>query len=84
MLCVEDLLSLELFRFLPPARLDWICERAQLCELNIGEVLIREGDPRAGSLFWSQDGQRLLGVVAALRCQLGSMRLPVFWVKFRF
>lgn len=48
MLCVEDLLSLELFRFLPPARLDWICERAQPCDLTIGEVLIKENDPPRG------------------------------------
>lgn len=50
MLCVEDLLSLELFRSLPPARLDWICERAESFSLSRGEVLAREGDPPRGFL----------------------------------
>ena len=47
MLCVDDLLSLELFQKLPKNRLDWVCARAQAIEVASGEVLVREGDPQA-------------------------------------
>jgi signal transduction histidine kinase len=56
MLCVEDLLKLELFRSLPPARLDWICERATELYLSKGEVLFREGDQPRG-FFMLADGR---------------------------
>ncbi len=29
MLCVEDLAKLDLFQQLPPARLEWVCDRAR-------------------------------------------------------
>jgi signal transduction histidine kinase len=48
MLCVEDLLSLDLFQVLPPERLDWICDRAQIIQLKDGELLVQEGDPPRG------------------------------------
>lgn len=48
MLCVEDLLKLELFRSLPQKRLDWICERAEELHIGSGEILVREGDPPRG------------------------------------
>lgn len=48
MLCVDDLLSLELFQKLPKNRLDWVCARAQAIEVASGEVLVREGDPPRG------------------------------------
>ena len=48
MLCVDDLLSLELFQKLPKSRLDWVCARAQAIEVASGEVLVREGDPPRG------------------------------------
>jgi signal transduction histidine kinase len=69
-LCVEDLLSLELFRFLPPARLDWICERAQPCSLNIGEVLLREGDPPRGFLV-------LISGRMAITRRSGGVEMPI-------
>jgi signal transduction histidine kinase len=44
MLCVEDLLTLELFQNLPRSRLDWICDRATVIKLDRDEILVREGD----------------------------------------
>ncbi len=48
MLCVNDLLTLELFQKLPKSRLDWVCDRAQAIEVTSGEILVREGDPPRG------------------------------------
>jgi signal transduction histidine kinase len=48
MLCVEELLSLELFQALPQDRLNWMCDRAKATELGGGEVLAHEGDPPRG------------------------------------
>ncbi|BDA73122.1 hypothetical protein CAL7716_072880 [Calothrix sp. PCC 7716] len=44
MLCINDLLKLELFQHLPQRRLDWVCERASLLELAAGEILVRGGE----------------------------------------
>lgn len=44
MLCIEDLLTLELFQSLPLQRLEWICDRAEEIQLSSGDILFREGD----------------------------------------
>ncbi len=59
MLCVEDLLSLELFQVLPQERLEWICDRAQILELKDGDRLVQEGDPPRG-FFILMTGQLCL------------------------
>ena len=48
MLCVEDLSKLELFRYLPQERLDWVCDRVQKVELAAGAILVQEGDVAQG------------------------------------
>ncbi len=48
MLCVEDLLKLELFRLLSASRLDSIGEQVSEIHLSRGELLVREGDPPRG------------------------------------
>jgi signal transduction histidine kinase len=48
MLCVDELLALEVFQPLPAERLQWICDRAELTELPAGELLLREGDSSLG------------------------------------
>ncbi len=55
-LCVEDLLGLEPFQQLPPAQLDWVCDRAKTLKLSVGEALINEDDPHRG-LFILVKGQ---------------------------
>ena len=49
MLCINDLLKLELFQHLPQHRLDWVCERASLLELSTGEILVSEGEAGRGA-----------------------------------
>ncbi len=61
MLCVEDLAKLDLFQQLPPARLEWVCDRARKVELTAGEILVKEGD-------------RALGVFALILGQIGVTR----------
>ncbi|MBW4693138.1 MAG: cyclic nucleotide-binding domain-containing protein [Lyngbya sp. HA4199-MV5] len=56
MLCVEDLMNLAPFQQLPKARLEWVCDRAQVLTLQPGEVLVHEGDPHRG-LFLLVEGQ---------------------------
>ena len=47
-LCVADLLNIELFRQLPVERLEWVCDRAWQIELTTGETLVKEGDAKRG------------------------------------
>ena len=56
MLCVEDLINLAPFQTLPKARLEWVCDRAQVVMLQDGDVLVHEGDPHKG-LFLLVEGQ---------------------------
>lgn len=48
MLCIDDLLTLELFQVLPRDRLDWICDHAQRIHLETDEILVQEGDSPRG------------------------------------
>ncbi|KAB8316466.1 cyclic nucleotide-binding domain-containing protein [Tolypothrix campylonemoides VB511288] len=47
MLCVDDLLTLDAFRQLPQARLEWVCDRVKPIHLLQGEILLPEGDNRS-------------------------------------
>lgn len=47
MLCVDDLLTLDAFRQLPQARLEWVCDRVKPIHLLQGEILFPEGDNRS-------------------------------------
>ena len=44
MLCVDNLLKLDLFQTLPRTHLDWICARVVEINLAQGEIFIKEGD----------------------------------------
>ena len=48
MLCSEELIKLELFKHLPNARLEWICDRATEIKLQKGDILVKEGDSSQG------------------------------------
>ena len=39
MLCIEEIIVLEPFQHLPRERLEWVCDRAELVELNTGEIV---------------------------------------------
>ncbi|MBW4500433.1 MAG: cyclic nucleotide-binding domain-containing protein [Scytonema hyalinum WJT4-NPBG1] len=47
MLCVDDLVTLDAFRQLPQARLEWVCDRVKPIHLLQGEILFPEGDKRS-------------------------------------
>lgn len=55
-LCSEALQEMEVFRTLPPERLEWICDRAEHVPLAAGEVLVHEGD-RPKGFFIQLSGQ---------------------------
>jgi hypothetical protein len=59
MLCIEELIDLDLFEQLSKEQLEWICDRAQTDELGTGEVLTHKGEPGYG-LFSLVKGNRLL------------------------
>ncbi len=62
MLCIEELIDLDLFEQLSKEQLEWICDRAQTDELGTGEVLTHKGEPGYG-LFSLVKGNRLLAEV---------------------
>jgi signal transduction histidine kinase len=47
-LCIEDLKQLEPFRYLPQARLEWVCDRTTTHHIEANELLLQEGDPNQG------------------------------------
>lgn len=50
-LCVNHLLTLELFQSLPQQRLEWVCDRVQEINLAADQVLVREGEIGIGFLL---------------------------------
>lgn len=79
MLCIEDLLRLELFRSLPASRLSWLCDRALEIQLQPGEFLAREGDPPRG-LFVLAEGQiAIFRKSAGVDMPIGQHEAPGFF-----
>ncbi len=79
MLCVEDLAKLELFHHLPPAQLEWACDRAHKLELVAGEILVTEGTT-ARSVFILISGQ--IGITRlseGLDIPIGQHSAPEFF-----
>jgi len=48
MLCIQELLKIELFQKLSEDRLSWICDRATHFELSKGKTLVKEGGTHRG------------------------------------
>ena len=44
MQCIDDLLELEPFKYLPRSRLEWMCDRAESMRLDPGTALVQEGE----------------------------------------
>ncbi|HEY9735451.1 MAG TPA: ATP-binding protein [Trichocoleus sp.] len=78
MLCLEDLLNLELFRALPRERLDWICDRATIVDIATDEVLIREGDPPKGFLILLKGRLGMTRRSDGLEIPIGQHEAPGF------
>lgn len=79
MLCIEDLLGLELFQSLPAKRLDWICERAEEILLKSGEVLLREGDPPRGFLVLAAGRAGITRRSDGVEIPIGQLEAPSFF-----
>jgi signal transduction histidine kinase len=79
MLCVEDLLRLELFQSLPATRLDWICERAKELHLQSGEVLTKEGDPPRGFFVLAAGRLGILRKSDGMEMPIGQHDAPGFF-----
>ncbi|MBE9210822.1 cyclic nucleotide-binding domain-containing protein [Nostoc sp. LEGE 06077] len=79
MLCLEELLTLELFKALPRNRLDWICERAKTIDLNIDEVLVKEGDPPQGFFILLCGRMGLTRRSEGLEIPIGQHEAPSFF-----
>ncbi|KST70391.1 sensor histidine kinase [Mastigocoleus testarum] len=79
MLCVEELLSVELFKILPKSRLEWICDRSQQIHIPVGEKLISEGDPRRGFFILTKGRMAITRLTEGVEMPLGQHEAPGFF-----
>jgi signal transduction histidine kinase len=78
-LCIEDLLALELFQKLPKHRLEWICDRALEVELARGEVLVHEGEPGLGFFILSEGFITITRLEHGVDIPVGRHEAPAFF-----
>jgi signal transduction histidine kinase len=78
-ICVDDLLKLELFRSLPPERLQWVCDRVQAVTLATGDVLVREGDAGQGFFVLSAGKIGLTRMSEGIDMPIGQHDAPAFF-----
>ena len=79
MLCLEELLDLELFQKLPKERLNWICERAQDIELVSGETLVRQGEAPRGFFVLLAGRISITRLSEGLEMPVGQHEAPAFF-----
>jgi signal transduction histidine kinase len=79
MLCVEDLLKLELFQSLPQTRLDWICERATELHIDKGKFLFREGEPPRGFFILAEGRVGVTRRSNGVDMPIGQHQAPSFF-----
>ena len=79
MLCVEELLSVELFKILPKSRLEWICDRSQEIHIPVGEKLISEGDPGRGFFILTEGRMAITRLTEGVEMPLGRHEAPSFF-----
>jgi signal transduction histidine kinase len=78
-LCIEDLLALELFQKLPRSRLEWVCDRAQETHLAAGEILVSEGEPGKGFFILSQGSVSITRLSEGIAMPVGHHDAPAFF-----
>jgi signal transduction histidine kinase len=78
-LCIQDLLALELFQSLPQARLEWVCERAQAVTLKVGDILVREGEAGLGFFILSEGHMGLTRINEGIEFPVGQHNAPTFF-----
>ncbi len=79
MLCINDLLALELFQHLPQHRLDWVCDRASTVELSNGEILVREGEAGRGFFILSKGRIGITRLSEGVEIPVGQHDAPSFF-----
>jgi CRP-like cAMP-binding protein len=77
MLCVDELLTLELFQQLSQEQINWVCDRAQEMKLASGEIFVKQGDPPRGFYLM------LAGRVSITRISEG-IEMPIGQHPIRF
>jgi signal transduction histidine kinase len=79
MLCIEELLKLELFQKLPEERLNWICDRAEATQIQKGEILVRENDPHRGFFILVSGSMGITRISEGIPMPVGQHHAPAFF-----
>ena len=79
MLCVEELLKLELFQQLPESRLNWLCDRSTEIKLAKGVILVREGDPHRGFFILVAGTMSITRLSEGVQMSVGQHQAPAFF-----
>lgn len=79
MLCIDELLTLELFQQLSQAQIDWICDRAQEMELASGEIFVKQGDPPRGFYVMLSGRVSITRVSEGIEMPIGQHQAPAFF-----
>ena len=79
MLCLDELLQLELFQKLPEYRLEWICDRATEINLAKGAVLVKEGDIHRGFFMLISGTMGVTRLSEGLQMPVGQHQAPAFF-----
>jgi signal transduction histidine kinase len=78
-LCLKELLSLELFQKLPSERLKWICDRSTEIKLTKGEILVKEGYPRRGFFIMLSGKIGITRFSEGVQMPIGQHQAPSFF-----
>jgi signal transduction histidine kinase len=79
MLCIEELLKLELFQKLPESRLNWICDRAQPIQLGKGEILVKENELHRGFFILVSGTMAITRISEGVPMPIGQHHAPAFF-----
>lgn len=79
MLCTQDLLKLEVFRALPPERLDWMCHQATAIALAAHETLAHEGEAARGLFILTAGQMGLTRFSNGVEMPIGQHEAPAFF-----
>lgn len=83
MLCLEELLSLELFQKISTERLEWICNRSTEIKLTKGEILVKEGCPRKGFFIMLSGTISITRKSEGVQMPIGQHQAPSFFGEFQ-
>lgn len=78
-LCVDSLLTIELFQILPRTRLEWVCDRAEEICLKAGDVFVREGEPGRGFLILMEGRISITRTSEGIEMPIGQHQAPAFF-----